>query len=217
MAVTGSSIPTWMLTDYTPIGYSIFREKIHPAAYSYRGEASECMWQIVIEPGWGLANQIMWFKGNVIAVFEEKIKKQGGQLLAIRVWEKGEDPAREKMRFIVHCRSKEASPFPWAIVIPLIIKAMILAGFLAGLHYTHLMLKTIDHIIHGEVPPTPPTPPEPPEPEPAEPPPFWEFPTDPEEMKAWLKSYWYVVVIAIILLLIMVYAAVRYWPKVRRI
>ncbi len=119
-------------------------ENTYPLGSTYRGKAEQCTAKVTVP----LPDQLfpaVWEVSLIAATFQNQVKNQGGDMLAIKIYE-DTTPTLTTDYYVVATVAQPAPvpavafPFPWVVVIPLILILLIIVAFT----WLILQVKTID-------------------------------------------------------------------------
>jgi len=131
-----------VVTGEIPPEYELVYEYEYPEAKTYVGKAEECTATLTIPlPDQFFPNN--WVIDKIADSFADEIAKEGGQMLDVKIYEDATPTWQTNYRIVA---TAHASPFPWAVVIPLVLAIILVVAFINLV----IQFKEIDW---GEVPP----------------------------------------------------------------
>jgi hypothetical protein len=115
----------------------------YPLAKTYKGKAEECTAKVTIfEPVGGFYDT--WITEQIASTFEDEVNKQGAEMLQVKIYQ-DLTPIITADYYIVATVTATpieylAFPFPWAVVIPLILAVLLVVSFI----FLIMQVKSID-------------------------------------------------------------------------
>ena len=141
----------WQVLDEKTVGltaappavaWELVYQHEYPRGKTYVGKAEECTATLTIP----LPEQLFpnsWVIEKIADTFAEEVAKEGGEMLDIKIYEDATPTWETNYKIVA---TAHASPFPWAVVIPLILAIILVIAFIKLV----IEFKEIDW---GEVPP----------------------------------------------------------------
>ena len=134
-----------------PQGYKLVQSTLYPEGKTYKGKAERCTFQFKLTP-----EQIpgtTWIGKKLADSFAGEVEKQGGKMLELKVYENVVPTFWTEYLVIATAREAPLSPllrafpFPWTIVIALVLVAVILIALI----FVIREIKTVDWSTPGGV------------------------------------------------------------------
>ena len=124
-----------------PPEWKLVYEHKYPQGETYVGKAEECITILSIP----LPDQLFaasWVTGKIVDTFTEEMAKEGGEMLDIKIYEDTTPTWSTNYKVVAVAH---ASPFPWAVVIPLILLILLVVSFI-------ILVVQFKEIDWGEIP-----------------------------------------------------------------
>lgn len=118
-----------------PPGYKLIQHTEYPSGKTFVGTASQCTFEFKLTP-----EQIpgtSWLGIKIANAFADKVKDQGSEMLDLKIYEDTTPMFWTDYRVIATCI--ETSPFPWAIVIVLVLAIL----FVVAITFVIKEIKTL--------------------------------------------------------------------------